>query len=287
MDSSRPIANWSWFFLVVLLLIQLWTAHALVFFSPEYAHSVTAWLLGWKSNPLALNYAHPTLKVLLAQIGIDQNVNETPIFANGHGRDAALIAAAGMVIGNGLISYPLSRLSYAWAKRRNLRGWAIFFYWTTVASIGNFIDYVPLRMFSASGDMYSLERGFGWSPWTVLFVLGIPTACVLLYFLLRIQPSTVVAVPRLNSQAAGLGDPDGRRALELLRRGRVARRGADGLPDVESFCLCPAFTCHTHLLDRRATLCKIQRIVIATSGWSFTCRSLPLLFIPFAFFLSV
>lgn len=191
MESSRTRSIWSWPFFILLLLVQLWAAHVVVFFPHEYAHSFTAWLLGWKSNPFALYYAHPTLKVLLAQMGIDQNVNEVPIFASGYGRDAAIIGAAGMVIGNGLITYPLSRLGYAMAMRRNLRGWAMFFYWTTIASVGNFIDYVPVRTFSPSGDMYSLERGLGWSPWTVLVVLGIPTACALIYFLLRIQPSSV------------------------------------------------------------------------------------------------
>jgi hypothetical protein len=191
MNSPRPSATWSWPVLSLLLLAQLWTAHAVVFFAHEYAHTSTAWLLGWKSNPLALNYSHPTLKVLLAQMGIDQDVNEAPIFASGHGRDAAFIAAAGMVIGNGLITYPLSRLGAAIAARRNLRGWAMFFYWTTVASVGNFIDYVPVRTFSPTGDMKSLALGLGWSPWTVLVVLGIPTACALLYFLVRIQTASV------------------------------------------------------------------------------------------------
>jgi hypothetical protein len=191
MNSSRTSVIWSLPFFSLLLLVQLWTAHAVVFFPHEYAHSFTAWLLGWKSNPLALYYAHPTLKVLLAQMGIDQNVNEVPIFASGHGRDAALIAAAGMVIGNGLITYPLSRLGYAMATRRHLRGWAMFFYWTTVASVGNFIDYVPVRTFSPTGDMASVERGLGWSPLTVLIILGIPTAWALIYFLFRIQPSSV------------------------------------------------------------------------------------------------
>lgn len=163
----------------------------MVFFPHEYAHSFTAWLLGWKSNPFALNYAHPTLTVLLVQMGIDQNVNELPIFASGHGRDAAFIGAAGMVIGNGLITYPLSRLGYTMAMRRNLRGWPMFFYGTTVASVGNFIDYVPVRTFSNSGDMFSLERGLGWSPWTVLIILGIPTGWALIYFLVGIQPVAV------------------------------------------------------------------------------------------------
>jgi hypothetical protein len=147
--------------------------------------------MGWKSNPLALYYAHPTLVVFLAQLGINQDVNEAPIFANGHGRDAAIIAAAGMVIGNGLISFSLSRFGYAVAERRNHKGWAMFFYWTTVASLANFIDYVPVRTFTSDGDMGSIERGFGWSPWIVLLVLGLPAAILLIYFLLRIEPATM------------------------------------------------------------------------------------------------
>ncbi len=190
--KTRPApTHWGWPYLGMLLVVQLWAAHVLAFFPHEYAHSFTAWLLGWKSNPLALNYAHPTLIVFLAQFGIDQNVNEVPIFASGHGRAAAVIAGAGMVIGNGLVTYPLSRLGYAMARNRERRGWAMLFYWTTVASIGNFIDYVPIRTFTNDGDMFSLERGFGWSPWTVLLVLGAPTALVLIYFLLRIQPQSV------------------------------------------------------------------------------------------------
>ena len=96
--------SWSLPALGALLLLQLWLAHAVVFFAHEYAHSFAAWMLGWKANPLSLYYAHPTLKDFLVQLGIDQNVDELPIFASGHSRDAALIAGAGMVIGNGLIT---------------------------------------------------------------------------------------------------------------------------------------------------------------------------------------
>jgi hypothetical protein len=122
MSASRLPSGWSWPFFGLLLLVQLWAAHVFAFFPNEFANPFTAWLLGWKSNPLALNYAHPSLVVLLAQFGIDQNVNEVPIFASGHGRQAALIAAAGMVIGNRLITYPLSRVAYALASHRNSRG---------------------------------------------------------------------------------------------------------------------------------------------------------------------
>ena len=222
MSTSRLHSQRSWPFFGLLLLVQIWAAHVFAFFPHEFAHSFTAWLLGWKSNPLALNYAHPTPIVLLAQFGIDQKVNEAPIFASGHGNQAALIAAAGMVIGNGLITYPMSRLGYAMASNRNSRGWAMFFYWTTVTSIGNFIDYVPVRTFSTGGDMFSMERGFGWSPWTVLVVLGVPIACVLIYFLLRIQPVTVSWL---------FPDSPARRAVLIVLTGAVlwGFYGADGL----------------------------------------------------------
>jgi hypothetical protein len=64
-------------------------------------------------------------------------------------------------------------------------------YWAAVASVGNFLDYVPVRTFTSEGDMGSVQRGFGWSPWTILVVLGIPTLLALIYFFARIEPPTV------------------------------------------------------------------------------------------------
>lgn len=162
-----------------------------MFFAHEYAHSFTAFLLGWKADPLDLHFPPSSLTVWLIQMGIDQNVDEAPIFAAGRGVDAGLIALAGPLLGNAFITYSLNRLAYAWAKRRESREWAMLAFWACTASIGNFIDYVPLRTFTLEGDMGSVQRGFGWSPWTVLIVLGTPTLLALAYFLLRIVPSTL------------------------------------------------------------------------------------------------
>lgn len=153
--------RWSWSTLLGLIMVHIWAAHAVVFFAHEYAHSFTAWMLGWKANPLALDYAHPSLIVFLIQLGIDQNVAEAPIFASGHGRDAAIIAGAGMVLGNGLITLPMSRVLWRWAASRGKAGWAMFAHWCTVASVGNFLAYVPIRSFTLRDDMGSVERGFG------------------------------------------------------------------------------------------------------------------------------
>jgi hypothetical protein len=94
-DSQPSEAGWNCPSFVVLLLVQLWAAHGWAFFAHEYAHSFMAWLLGWKATPLALNYPHLTLTVFLIQLRIDQNVDEVPIFASGHGEQAAIIGAAG------------------------------------------------------------------------------------------------------------------------------------------------------------------------------------------------
>jgi hypothetical protein len=184
-------ARWSWPTLVLLILLQWWLAHAVVFFAHEYAHAFVAWSLGWKASPFALHFPPLSLKVLLIQLGIDQDVNEVPIYAAGRGVDAGLIAVAGMVLGNGLITLPLSRWAYRVAQRREARGWAMLAFWCTLASVGNLIDYVPIRTFTLESDMGSVQKAFGWSPWTIMVILGIPALIILIWFLWRIVPATL------------------------------------------------------------------------------------------------
>ncbi|MBE7182577.1 MAG: hypothetical protein INR71_15460 [Terriglobus roseus] len=186
--TTKSSVSWNWPALLMLLLIQLWSAHALVFFIHEYSHSFVAWMLGWKSNPLALHYPPFSILVVLIQYGINQNVNETPIFASGHGIDAGLIAAAGPILGNGMITLGLSRLAYQAAIVRHRAGWALFAYWCTVASVGNFFDYIPIRTFTLVSDMGSVQRGFNCSPWMVLAVLGPPTLIAMLWLFLSVLP---------------------------------------------------------------------------------------------------
>jgi hypothetical protein len=181
----------TWGLLVILVPIQLWLAHAVVFFPHEFSHSFVAWGMGWKHNPFDLHVPKLTPIVWLLQLGIDQNVDEDAIFAAHRGFDAAIIGAAGPVLGNGLTTLPLSRLLWRWAKNNQRRGWALFAYWCTAASVGNYFDYVPIRTFTTSGDMGSIERGFGWSPWVVLVVLGIPTVAAMVWFFAKVVPESL------------------------------------------------------------------------------------------------
>ena len=67
----------------------------------------------------------------------------------------------------------------------------MFAYWLCVASLGNFIDYVPIRTFAPEDDMHTVVRGFGCSPWLILIVLGIPFCLAVIHFFWRIEPDTV------------------------------------------------------------------------------------------------
>jgi hypothetical protein len=175
----------------LLAIFQLWLAHAVGFMVHEYAHSFTAWLLHFKANPLALNYGHLNLDNLLFQEDIDENVDYAPIFAAGRGSLAALIAVAGVLIGNGL-SYLLSRWLYTRAKEKKSRGWAMFFFWVCVMSVGNFLSYVPMRTFTNHADMATTAQGLGVSARVIALVLGVPFAVAIWHFFARILPDAEV-----------------------------------------------------------------------------------------------
>jgi len=187
----------------LLAVFQLWLAHAIGFMVHEYAHSFTAWLLHFKANPLALDYGHMNLDNLLFQEDIDENVDYAPIFAAGHGHLAALIAVAGVLIGNGL-TYTISRLLYARARQRRSRKWAMFFFWICVMSVGNFLAYVPMRTFTTHADMATTERGFGVSPWVIALVLGVPFAVAIWHFFARILPDAEVFLFRDEPMLQGV-----------------------------------------------------------------------------------
>jgi len=185
---SRP-GGWPLFIIVNLLLF--WLLHAIAFFSHEFAHSFTAFILGWKKNPLALNYGDATPGNILLQLNIDENVDYAPIFSSNNGVIAAIIAVAGMLIGNGLIDYPIARIGLQRAIENNTRVWGLFFFWFWVTCVGNFISYVPVRTFSPHGDMHTVCEGLHCQPWLIAIVLGIPLVYFLIHFVVKILPAAV------------------------------------------------------------------------------------------------
>ena len=171
-----------------LLVVSLWWfAHALGYLLHEYAHSFTAWALGYKANPLALNYGHLTPQNVAFLLGIDENVDYDPIFAAGKGYLASLIAVAGVLFGNGVFYFAARRL-YSFSAQRQRQVLGLFAFLFCLMNVGNFLCYVPVRTFTTHGDMATLEKGLHASPWWIAAVLGIPFAIAIWHFFSTLLP---------------------------------------------------------------------------------------------------
>jgi len=167
-------------------VVLLWLAHALGYFLHEFAHSFTAWILGYKANPLALTYGHLTPTNLLIQAQVEENVDYDPIFAAGKGFQAALIAGAG-VLAN-VVFYLGSLKLYSICKQHDWKPAGLFSVLFCLMNAGNFLDYVPVRTFTTHGDMVTLERGLHISPWWVVAVAGMPFAWAIWHFFRTLLP---------------------------------------------------------------------------------------------------
>jgi hypothetical protein len=173
-----------------LVVFLLWLTHAAAYLAHEYAHSFVAWVLGYKANPLALNYGHLDWNNVLTLGDIDENVDYGPIFAVCRGALASLIAVAGVLFGNGGF-YLVSRWFYARAKREGGDRWALFWFLFCMMNAGNLMSYVPTRTFATHADMATVEKGLGISPWWVAAVLGVPFLVAVWHFVARLLPEAM------------------------------------------------------------------------------------------------
>lgn len=170
-------------FIVVLL------THAIAYLSHEYAHTFTAWCLGWMSEPFDVDYGPLTVYNVMFLGDVSDNVNYAPIFAADHGNQAAMIALAGVFLGNGLlyvVLYLISRLFWVRSKRYLL----MVLYWLAVMCTGNVWSYVPIRSITTHADMAIAAKGLGISTWTLLPFVLVPSLFVLWHFMTRMFATT-------------------------------------------------------------------------------------------------
>lgn len=173
-----------------LCIAQIWLAHTIAFLFHEYAHSFTAWLLGFKSNPWLLHFGELSLSNAAILLQVNENVDYASIHAQGHDHLVALIGFAGSGIGNVLL-YMFCRWTLGTSRFSLTPLWRLFFFWLCLMNVGNFYDYVPIRTFDSQGDIAHIVRGLGCSPWTVLIVLGIPTAWAMWHLFRHLLPRTM------------------------------------------------------------------------------------------------
>src|ERR1700761_3932120 len=116
--STGWIAPDSVLFALVTFVFVL-VAHAVAYLTHEYAHTLTAWSLGWMATPFGIDYGAATVYNVVFLGDVSDNVNYDLIFAKDHGFEAALIALAGPFLGNGLLYFVIYALtSNSWVKSR-------------------------------------------------------------------------------------------------------------------------------------------------------------------------
>lgn len=167
--------------LILLTPVFILLAHYLAMLPHEYAHSFMAWLLGDKSNPLALTYGGTGWLNLLLLSHMDENVNYAAIFASGHNYHVALIAFAGAGIANGIMFI----LSLWLLTKENIKHKPYLYYFLflfNLMNLGNFYDYVPIRTFATHGDAANFQMGLGISPWWVYCIGGYIVAFLIWHF---------------------------------------------------------------------------------------------------------
>jgi hypothetical protein len=167
--------------LILLTPVFIIFSHYFAVFPHEYAHSFMAWILGYKSNPLQLNYGGTSWNNLLLLSNINENVNYRQILNDGHFFYVALIAFSGAWIANLLLFI----LSLYLLKQKTVKQKPYIFYftfWFNLMNLGNFYDYVPMRTFANYGDIYGIVVGLNISPWWIYIMVGYLVAFLIWHF---------------------------------------------------------------------------------------------------------
>ena len=169
------------------LALLLLLAHTTAYFCHEYSHSFVAWILGFKADPLNLDYGHLDLANILFQQEIDERVDYAPIFAAHDEIAAATIALAGIGIGN-LVTYILVQLAFlrgAFARAPRFRS---FLFWFLLIDVANVWSYVPIRTVTTHADIATAVRALAMSPWFFLAFAIVPVLAMMAHFFLRVLP---------------------------------------------------------------------------------------------------
>lgn len=164
-----------WLTPIYILIAQL-TAYL-----HEYAHSFTAWALGFKTNPLDIIYGGWSWQNIIFLANIDENVNYALIDQSGHRHLISLIAFAGPGIAT--LSIYLLTL-YLLRKKFNSYLYYLIF-WINLINLRELWAYVPLRALSATADIANINYSLNISHWWIFILISPFVAWAVLNFFLN------------------------------------------------------------------------------------------------------
>ncbi|GAB3794777.1 hypothetical protein GCM10028819_09540 [Spirosoma humi] len=148
----------------IVTIVTVVAAHHLMVLAHEWSHSLVGWLLGYKAQPLDIIYGDWTL------FHAEEDINYEPIFRSFPWK-ASLIAVAALA--TNVLLYLLSQAGLHKSATQSRPFLTQAFFWFAVFNLAELYSYMPLRAFSATGDVGHFETGLG-IPAGVGFVLGTP-----------------------------------------------------------------------------------------------------------------
>jgi hypothetical protein len=184
LHSEGPSLVRASFVFALVTMVFVLVAHAAAYLTHEYAHTLTAWTLGWMDKPFDIDYGTATVYNAIFLGDVSDNVHYEPIFASGHGVTAAAIALAGPFLGNGVLYFVIYALtSSLWIRSR--RYVLMFFYWLSLMCAANVWSYVPLRALTTHADIALAARGLGISTWLLFPFVMAASVFVTWHFMTR------------------------------------------------------------------------------------------------------
>lgn len=155
--------------LLLLTPVFILLAFYVAGFGHEFSHSTTAWLLGFKQNPLDIIYGGYSWQNLLLLWNVDEKVDYPLLSSQGHLSAIALIAFAGF-IGSALMYI----ITFVLLKKMTSRHKFIYYFilWLNILNLAELFSYIPLRVFHNHGDIGNTTVALNISPWWFLCIVG-------------------------------------------------------------------------------------------------------------------
>lgn len=176
-DSSR---DWIGFSLV--MVATYFAIQALTILVHEYAHSTTAWLLGYTPSPLTVIWGN-----LVTVRGWDEGVPYDQLFPSGGNPAEALIGGIPLLMHTVFVVMCLYLLQRRTTKERKPLFYAL--YWFVVINLAELIAYIVMRPFAGGGDTGRFNQGLRLSPWFLLVGGTVFILIALSIMLGRVMPS--------------------------------------------------------------------------------------------------
>lgn len=187
--KTTQLKSHSILILILVTPLFVFIANYIGVYAHDFAHSITAWLLGDKQHPFDINFGGTNWANLLFLVNVNENVNYSLIYNQGHKLDIALIGFAGPGIANGAL-YLLSLFLLSQKAVIQKMYFFYFIFWFNLLNLGHFYDYSFVRAFDPGADVGHIVAGLNISPWWTFICFSYISAFVVWHFF----TSTVIRV---------------------------------------------------------------------------------------------